>query len=334
MINAYSRQPSKLMGGGEGAAKHAQPVSYRRARLISQPDRVYFETRVHWHTGDVVCFLDADDAMNNVPVAQFNMMKDTPELMKVAPQTCDQYVLEVFMFLRRGHSMLHPDCQCDHGLSFERALELGVGRPRQKGCLVPRDKTRKSLQDIALELNVQPDLAGLVQVTPTRRMPLLTALVQLAGMVLTPPHKLHSPLCCVPPCLTHADDIINAARIMAPLPFSVAGENALRLLRLLQHDARVFILAGGGEHHVFWNEPAAVEVADADIRDLWHTAKKEETRALEHALVEEGLRPMQMRPLPPAPPAPRAATSKKRPTTSAITRRQKNIARLISQKRD
>ena len=210
-------------------------------------------------------------------------------------------------------------------------------------CFLHRDRSRKSFEDIARELNIESlQVMVVVQLNDKVRVPLLTALVRLAGLIETTAANgmryLHSPLCCVPPVLTCADDILHAARVMAPLPFTVSGENSLRMLRFLQDDKRVLILpaAAAGQNNIFWNITTALsQDTDADIKGLWHASKKDNTKALEAELLAAGLTPMRMRPAPiiiiadaKAQPAP------KRPKTTATTRRQKNIARLISKKCD
>jgi hypothetical protein len=232
IITAFSRDPCGLFveAGGmlHGAAKLQQPVAYKRAtmRLASQEAVVSYETRVNWHTGDIVCYTDADDAMNNVPFLQTNRKIAMP-----APRQRDEYVRETFAFLSRGHSMLVPECKCRYGLTSERSRELGIAWGEDGAadvCLVPRNKGRRSFEEIALELNVD-SLHGVFE---DGGMSLLRALVQLAGMVVTGGHYLHSPMCCIPPFIRTVSDVAHAARILAPLPYSIVVEKAKQLLPL------------------------------------------------------------------------------------------------------
>ena len=94
---AYSRDPVLLFGLPHltGHARALQPVVYQNATLWNV---CYHEIRVHWHTGEITCFIDADDVMNNVPIMQ------TCFFLPCEPCSQDVYVRETFAFFQRGES--------------------------------------------------------------------------------------------------------------------------------------------------------------------------------------------------------------------------------------
>ena len=286
-------------------AKEIQPITYKQVglRLTKCIGLTMHEVRINWHTGDIVCFNDADDAMNFTPFIQ------TQWQATAAPRPCNEYVKEVFTFLQRGHSMLDPECQCPHGLSDERAKELGVPPHHSRSpCLVHRDRKRRSLREIALELNVQPDLDGLL-VDSSNNMTLIQVLIQLAGLQLTHEclaeaecYYLHSSLCCVPPNIQSVDDVVDAARVLAPFPFTIAKEKLKMLMKFLVNEKQITMMTHGGNeecYHIFWNR--TLLQVDNDVKELWWEHDKEmtgndrnlmkRTDTLDRMLLSEGIRP-------------------------------------------
>ena len=354
MLSAYSRDPRTIFVlpehmAREGYAKALQPVVFRNATLPAVGAAVY-ETRVHWHNGEVACFADDNDAINNVPFWQTVL-----KVQCAAPRPCDEYVREVFAFMQRGHSMLHPECQCRHGLSDERAVELGVppdaddrnmrkilmGQKASAAsvCLVRRDRTRRSFAEIARELNIE-NLNGLVKNPGSEEgfMELRQVLVRFAGMQETGPGFLHSSMCCVPPLISTAQDVVDAARIMAPFPFSINTEELKKMMTLLQKDTRLTMFVdkkpGNETLHIFATEENGRK-ADADIRQLWHTTVEPErdvrgAQALDRTLVAAGLRPMRTHPAPP-PAKPPPKLSQKRASTTSLAATKRKAMQLTKQ---
>jgi hypothetical protein len=313
-MQAFSRDPRALGLQTEGGrAKEQQPITYRRVCLpLVLKDQTIFEAKINWWTGHIACYMDAADSLNNVA------FHETCIRASIAPQSRDEYVREVFAFLQRGHTMLDPQCTCRHGLSRERAMELGVppdaaGR-KDVVCLVERCKTRRSHEDIAKELNIERLDA---KIRPTDTMTLLQALVRLAGLEETRHNEgnallqntmnnkkscfLHSPLCCIRPSLSSVDDVVHAAQVMAPLPFSMDDKQTALFAPLLEskYATSVFIL---NKKQVFWKQPGMPQ-AHTDIQKLWHQQTLphalQKAEALDKELRATGvLQPMQTRPAP------------------------------------
>jgi hypothetical protein len=289
-LEAFTRDPARLglvshEGGGD--AQREQPVAYKHATLTPFA-RTGYEIRMNWHTHVATGYADASDAINGVPCWELQDVRAP----LVPTRTRDEYVREVFAFLQRGHSLLEPNCQCY--CAPERAWELGVRRYRRGVCLVPRYKQRRSFDEIALELHVRAIDCGHIEGAT-----LLFALTALAGMQVTmvgEARYLHSPLCCISPSLTTAEDLVHAAQMMAPLPYTLPSDmSTQRLLPFLHKNANVFILA---EQQLFYKRPhEGHHVADAGIRTLWESETLHSTMqrplVLDRALSAEGLMPMQ-----------------------------------------
>ena len=282
MPSAYSRDPRRLFNNAlvSSCAREPQPVTYRNATLR---DVCYHEMRINWHTGEIVCFADADDTMNNVPILQ------TSFFMQAEPRSQDEYVRETFEFLQRGHSMLEPQCKC----RIARFAELGVTYTTGE-CLLPRTRERRSFSEIARELCVKE-----------LDEPMLKVLVELAGLVVTDDHFLHSPLCCIAPHITRVEDIVHAAKMLSPFPYQLTSDKFNVLLQkrtdLLLVSSLVFLRHDDSR------------VSD-DIKAIWHSAlEKDNSGSLERSLKAVGLQPTAMRPVffvPRKRPAPPQKTSK------------------------
>ena len=265
-IRAYTRDPIALFNEQTltGSARELQPVIYRNMLLNTV---CYHETRVNWHTNELCCFADADDAMNNVPIMQ------TIFCLPAAPRSQDEYVRETFEFLQRGHSMLEPQCTC----RVARCVELGVTRT-VGSCVLPRLRERRSFNEIARELCIQE-----------LEMSLLDALVRLAGMIVTDGHYLHSPLCCVPPFIADVEDVATAAKMLAPFPYQLKCDT---FNALLQKRTDVLLVSP-----LVFSRTGAPPVSD-DLRDMWHEAlQKDNIGSLERSLKAVGQTPTKMMPV-------------------------------------
>jgi hypothetical protein len=255
----------------------------------------------------MACFASAEDVMNNAPCYEARCTVHTANA-----RTCDEYVQETFAFLQRGHSMLHPQCECKlAGVSVERCMELGVSRERAKGCCyVERKRGRRSVDEIALELCVA-DLRGLVMQNG-RWISLYDALVTLAGMQETKSDEgkrfLHSALCCIPPVISTMEEMVMAARVMAPFPFVMNKHNSnpgTMHIILGQKDSRIVCLPCSTGGVAAFAKVGDLENVDAPLRDLWFdetvTQSKEErsrmkrAEVLQELLVQAGIAPQPCR---------------------------------------
>ena len=285
-LEAFTRDPASLgLVGRGGDAQREQPVAYKHAALGDA--KMTYEIRVNWHTNTAMGYADASDAINGVPCWELQDVRAPAPAIR----TRDEYVREVFAFLQRGHSLLEPNCQCY--CAPDRALELGVHAYRRGVCLVPRCRQRRSFEEIALELHVRDIDGGHIEGAT-----LLFALTALAGMRITMAESkrryLHSTLCCISPMLHTADDLVHAAQIMAPLPFTLPNDaSTQRLLPFLRKNRDVFIL---DERQLFYKKKMH-HTADADIRALWNSTAMHSTMqrpmVLDRALSVVGLKPMQ-----------------------------------------
>ena len=327
---------------GDGAARQRQPVVYTdvipQAKGIIRKEAK--EVHVNWQTGMVACYADRADAMNHVPFWEAHVCVAAAQV-----RSRDEYVRETFAYLQRGHSMLEYECQCVHGLSDERAMELGVlaDPKRRRGvCLVECKRERRSFDEIARELHVQ-DLEGYLE---AEKMTLLHALTTLAGMKISQcrcsssgivTRYLHSPVCCIEPVLSTADDIVHGAQIMSPWPLSVHNDERMkRLLPFLKKQSNtisLMLLRENNMWQIYYKKAILGQQADADICDLWNQTPLDSTMqrpmVLERALKAVDLRPQAMRPAPPPPPK---RPKKQNPETNGKKRRQQHYHDLLTRR--
>ena len=250
MLQAYSREPRSLLGGGAadlmtaGAARARQPVAYRHpVHLLASPTTGQQQEEeeevvtVDWVHGGVVTFASYEDFVNRVPhQTRADALAPTP------PEHADVYVRETIAFLMRGHSLFHARCTCEPPRA---RASLGVNtstnsqqqqqhppcekkkRKRQPpppacplllACNNHDDDRGATLKDIERELGVR-DLRGcaLVHLGEGRRahhhVPLLRVLIELAGLRRLAPDRLGLP----PPSATAGSNNKKKLALASPL---------------------------------------------------------------------------------------------------------------------
>ena len=222
---------------------------------------------VDWYKGTVTGYLDSSDAINHVP-------SFTTTLPECAPSNAEQYVRETFEFLRRGHSLFHPECRCR---PRRRSHELGFrlwhhDNNSDEYCSVGTTGQGRSVREIERELGVR-SLYGLIM-AGGEMMPLMQVLVRLAGLRLHTEAAavlLSSPICCIPPEIITGDHIVAAARALYPRAF-VCTETCFGDLARLESTGilRVIPIASSPAMAVFWRPSDEHIRVDSDIQKLWH----------------------------------------------------------------
>jgi hypothetical protein len=251
MLSAYVRDPNKVF-----VQKQTKMLKkYHNVSLLTAPDELLHTVCVDWHSSTVKIFEDASDAMNNIP-------SDQQELpLSEIPPTAEECVREAFEFLRRGHSLHHPACSCS--CRWRSGCYCAVGTTGQG----------RSVKDIERELGVC-SLYGLVR-AGGETLPLVEVLVRFAGMTLYRGGVLSSAVCCVPPEVTTAEDIVAAARSLYPRPYICTETCMGDLARLeTQGDVRL-IMISPQQYAVFWRNDDRQKPADADLRRLWHDSNNQ-----------------------------------------------------------
>jgi hypothetical protein len=253
-----------------------------------------YEARVNWHTGAVTCYLDASDAMNNVPFWEAVVVSEC------AVRNRDEYVKETFAYLQRGHSLLDPECQCNHGLSAERALELGVLPSGGGVCLVQRRKCQRRFDEIERELCIS-NIRGHLQEGNETLLYVLTVLAGLKVAVRDNNYYLYSDMCCIRADMATPEDVVHAARVMAPISYTTHKEKILRFMPfLLSNNDITLISTSASDVQIFYTKCMLMNAADDEIKGLWHAEKLDVTLqrppVLERNLRSEGLRPQMQRP--------------------------------------
>lgn len=280
MLRAYTRDPAALFASATSslapASRNAtQPVRYRGAVLAIDVGPLAAGARFHtvavdWHKNTLAFFLDANDALNNVPCYSCG----GEHLPDIPPCTAEQYVRETFQLLRRGHSLRHPQCACHSA----RARDLGVPDDSKHTknfihCTAGTRGEHRTLREVEWELGVR-SLYGLIH-AGGETQPLIQVLVRLAGFQLHA-DSISTPICCVPSNIQNADDIVLGARALYPRALVCADTRYGDLKRLAAQGAvRVLPLEGSAQSAVFWQPPEYDGVwkpVDADLRRMWHSS--------------------------------------------------------------
>jgi len=180
---AFSRNPNLLLLSQRGdcfpppmnrvSQLHTgkQPVAYENVVLVRgalqgddkrQQEALLPLIHVDWGQGRALIFESIEDAFQNL-VQEEILSFHAP----CRPRSSKEYVEETLRFLERGHSLLHPECACRHGLPAERCLELGITphHARKGGCTLSTSPQEVTEADLARELAVE-DLKTLFLPTP------------------------------------------------------------------------------------------------------------------------------------------------------------------------
>ena len=166
---------------------HKQPVTYHRVTLLQPALEGYLVgqhipvLQVDWVKGTAQTFDDPDDALNGV--CSFQGLWTCTETV---PETVQQYVTETLRFLKRGHSLLHPQCTCQHWLSPQRCSTLGINAQPMNGCTLSRAPVEISAAELSKELAVD-------DVCLMPGAPFIFALEQLCTIRVAPEGLFFSP---------------------------------------------------------------------------------------------------------------------------------------------
>ena len=174
------------------------------------------------------------------------------------------YASETEQFVRRGHSLAHPDCRCLHALPPVRSQQLGISPSsrRSGGCALPRAPAM-TLQALALELALENPLSY-VDPLGAPLAPLLARFVMPDGRHVSAPR-----IGCV------VDLLVEARRVWPrPIRLPLVSESYVgigRDIRRLVEQNVVRVVAGEGCDLVFCAPPEREHPrADADVRAMWH----------------------------------------------------------------
>lgn len=229
MLAPYARDASLLFLEHAQAPtlRCAQPVCYHNVAMRVAMGRIQtgetpHAVHVDWWGGTVMVYESVADRINGTPSSRI-----IDALPRVQEEHADVYVKEAFAFLLRGHSLRTPGCTCAPTFAH-RATALGISPYASTKCLLDASGEWPTLEEFAHELAVQ-DLRGTVEVMRSAqrgvaRLPLLTVLVQLAGMRTISTHedgrlRLGTPECCVPRVIESAEDVARGAELLSPRPF-------------------------------------------------------------------------------------------------------------------
>lgn len=151
-----------------------QPVRYERQKLRIPMEKFgamgdwIHVVDIHWITGQVIFFQNVEEALNGIACGSIKKFR----IYIPASVSMEEYIHETLALLKRGHSLMHPQCTCYHTLCPERCRILGISHPRsdyntRREC-IPCPLTRRprefTSQEISEELGV--DDIGLIGADP------------------------------------------------------------------------------------------------------------------------------------------------------------------------
>ena len=287
---AYARDPSLLFHPPEcGFAPPLnfesvlfdgkQPVRYHRKKLIRSLDNTMMRegdvvgiVDIDWIRGKVVAYCNAEEALNGIPAFSMDNF-----WIQCAPETEQDYIQETLALLRRGHSLLHPLCTCQHKLSSKRCQTLGISsmyseynRRRQEiPCILTGRPREFSAEEVSNELGISDIILFKPQTTPL--LPQLNKFcsIRVEGMNLFLSHKeyVFNPL-------NNREDLL---RVLShnPLPVSIARDQypcLLNDIRELETLGLVYVI-DWDPLSLFYLHPRWNMHVDQDIQALWHTIK-------------------------------------------------------------
>ena len=259
-----------------------QPVRYQKKRLIRPLDNTIMSegdvvgiVDIDWFKGKVVGYYNAEEALNGIPTFSVENF-----WIQCAPETEYDYIHETLALLRRGHSLLHPLCTCQHKLSSKRCQTLGISsmyseynRRRQEiPCILTGRPREFSAEEVSKELGISDIILFNLQTTPL--LPLLNKIcsIRMQGMNLFFSCKdyVFNPL-------NNREDLL---RVLShnPLPISITRDQypcILNDVRELEAEGLVYAIEGEPLSlfylHPRWNMPV-----DQDIQALWHNIKSKD----------------------------------------------------------
>ena len=298
--------------------KRYKNVYLKVALSLELPEHtLLYEALVDWYNTQIKVFMEADDALNNIPIFD----GDFRVLCK--PRDTSVYVREAFQFLSRGHSIHNPACICPFQTPSDGRIEelglpaLSCSSEAVALCPLNTHRNRRTTRDIAMELGIS-DIRGLVQVSSTpsmKPMPLLDVLVNLAGFSIEDGDYVSCFLCCVPTKINSAQTILDAAKAMFPKSFLLDCRSDDCETKSLKDDLKMLqvkslVRAVGGPYpntfSVFYmdktTEDALVIQVDDDIKSAWKNVAESlckffngpSQESVEKMLLDENIQPMRV----------------------------------------
>ena len=278
---AYSRNPSDLFESEDGnrftppmnrcGVGHdgRQPVHYTNVRLrlgsddsaLVSGDALPF-VNVHWRTGELSVYATLDDYSCGVPCLQMTIRPPTQAWPSAV------YAYEVEQFVRRGHSLSDPECQCAHGMPAIRTDQLGISpsEHRTGACALPAAK-RHNMEQVSAELALGSPLSFVDDSG--------SALLELISIFLSS-DRTHVQRVRI----LDASTLVAEAKRVWPRPIRPPSPSSsyiglARDVENLRKKLIIRVISKGvvGDGDLFFYEPTPHNhmAVDADVRELWNS---------------------------------------------------------------
>ena len=326
VISAYTRNPhalfktfdSEVLDNIRTKRSKTRIFCYKNALLNHSlgPFPEFFrihEAAIDWYTCNIKVFLNHHDAMNNITAF------DGFFYIPCEPRKAEDYVLEVYYFLSRGHSIFHPKCTCHFSNEHDRIVELGplvsvnFEARNNKVCLLHGKGSRQTVQKVELELGIKDIKSGKVYVNEhITTFTLLQTLTSLGGFL----HYMENGIgyiesreCHVPRVIKNTDDILYAAKTLAPGPFLLKRNMPEYIFEVdllkMQDEGKIRMVFNEMESIcIFYCNPLMeYPKVDEKLRTLWHSCAVRQSaglslkvhgRELDALLINAGIQPMRI----------------------------------------
>jgi hypothetical protein len=263
-----------------------QPVRYERQKLkislggFLQKNNTVEVVDIDWLNGTLRCFYNKEEALNGITAFTLEQFR-----IHCSPENIYDYIIETISFLKRGHSLTHPQCTCQHEIKNSRCKTLGIShiysdynkRRHEIPCYLPRHPREFSAEEISKELAITDVI--LFKIGVVELLPILNhhCRIRVHGSMLYFSFQdfIFSPL-------DNREDLLNIISSQ-PLTFTIERDsysgiyNDVMELKQLQ---RIYILGSidnDTKLTIFYFNPRwDFNIVDKDIIDMWHSVNMKE----------------------------------------------------------
>jgi len=271
-----------------------------------------YEVHINWTKNILSVYDTLEDVMSHNPSQMISMFNVTASPIVLPVK---HMMAEIFMFLHRGHSWMHPDCSCDirsYIHSKARLKTLGYYNKYKsesllQACpLLNMNREGQSMHSVMTELGLKHERSIMLNITSRARDPFLNYLEKFGKFNIYEENGkmwLHHSMCCVPMKIQSKRDVEEASKIQYPRPFTwLIPSNAPIIKNVYENilkekeNAQVRIIASAtsidvnkketATFSVFYKNPEIERLSacavDQDIKDMWHQIKGTKACEMQH----------------------------------------------------
>ena len=249
-----------------------------------------YEAIVDWKHCKMIAYMDYDDKINNIPCFDGHFTIPCDQRLFI------QYLVETFLFIKRGHSLLDDKCTCHKDAYIIREMgtasrlnELGYSQKKSTStifCGAENNRKMASYSSIECELGLIESTHGTVIVNGSS-MNFFDALVKYGNFKVVNIDNtiyLYSDICCIPENLKSILDVLKAVQVCHPQPFcyedhqtiedQLIRKDIIKQLRILEDKNFIRIIPGAKQNSLSCFLGSIHDLkTDPDLKKLWHQTK-------------------------------------------------------------